>query len=81
MFETPTIFFTLATPKNLDGTKSVSLEAVKEKARYSVLFYRLFLASKYTDSTLNQEELILGNLSEDFIAALNIQQYVQHLPK
>ena len=73
MFETPNKnFYTPATSKNTDGNESISSEAVKEKARYAVLFYRLFLASKYTDPHNKQEELVLGNLSEDFRTALNI---------
>lgn len=52
-FETPHKgFFTPKTPKqNFNDDCSVSSEAVKEKARYAVLFYRLLLASKYTDPT------------------------------
>ena len=72
MFDPPPKFYTPTTPKNIDGTESVGSEAVKEKARYAVLFYRLFLASKYIDPQDKQEELVLGNLSEDFITALNI---------
>ena len=73
-FETPHKgFFTPKTPQQQSFDDcSVSSEAIKEKARYAVLFYRLFLASKYTDPTTAQQEIILGNLSENFITALNI---------
>ena len=50
----------------------VSSEAIKEKAKYPVLFYQLFLSAKYKDPLTNQEEIIFGNFSEDFIVALNI---------
>ena len=73
IFATPTKgFITQSTPKNTFGEESVSSKAVKEKAKYAVLFYCLFLSSKYADKNTNQEKLILGNLSEDFITSLNI---------
>ena len=73
IFATPTKgFITPSTPKKTFGKESVSSEAVKEKAKYTVLFYRLLLSSKYMDKNTNQDEIILGNLSEDFITSLNI---------
>jgi len=61
------------TPKS--GTQyddmSISSDAVKEKAKHSVLFYRLFLSSKFTDPSTNQQEIILGNLSDTFLTAIN----------
>ena len=74
-FETPNkAFLTPKTPKPHSGADdaTVSSEAVKEKARYTVLFYRLLLSSKYTDPNTDQAELILGNLSDNFLTALNI---------
>ena len=50
---------------------SITSEAVKEKAKHSVLFYRVFLAAKFTDSTSAKSEIVLGNLLETFLAAIN----------
>ena len=65
MFQTP------KTPKNYGDDFSISSEAVKDKAKHSVLFYRLFLASQFTDPQTSQKEIVLGNLSENFLTAIN----------
>ena len=74
-FKTPQkiAFQTPRTPKSTYGADdlSISSEAVKEKAKHSVLFYRLFLSAKFVDPVSKQTEIILGNLSETFLTALN----------
>ena len=73
-FRTPQriTFHTPKTPKQgYNDDMSISSEAVKEKAKHSVLFYRLFLSSKYTDPSTGQTEIILGNLSDTFLQAIN----------
>ena len=73
-FRTPQkiTFQTPKTPKSGYGDElSISLETVKEKAKHSVLFYRLFLSAKFINPTTNQSEVILGNLSETFLTVLN----------
>ncbi len=74
-FRTPQriTFQTPKTPKQgYNDDMSISSEAVKEKAKHSVLFYRLLLSSKFIiDQTTNQSEIILGNLSDTFLTAIN----------
>ena len=72
-FKTPQkiTFQTPKTPKQGFDDMSLSSEAVKEKAKHSVLFYRLLLSSKFVDQHTNQTEIILGNLSEMFLTAVN----------
>ena len=64
MFQTP------KTPKNYSDDFSIASEAVKDKAKHSVLFYRLFLASQFTDPQTSQKEIVLANLSETFLTAI-----------
>ena len=74
-FRTPQkiAFHTPKTPKSIGGDDlaSITTEAVKEKAKHSVLFYRLFLSAKFVEPTSATPEIILGNLSETFLAAIN----------
>ena len=72
-FKTPQkiTFQTPKTPKQGFDDMSLSSEAVKDKAKHSVLFYRLLLSSKFVDQHTNQTEIILGNLSETFLTAVN----------
>ena len=64
-------FQTPKTPKNYGNDLSISSKAVKDKAKHSVLFYRLFLASKFKNPKTSQQEIILGNLSETFLPVIN----------
>ena len=50
---------------------SILLEAVKDNAKDLVLFYLLFLTLRFTDQSNAQSEIILGNLSETFLTAIN----------
>ncbi len=74
-FRTPQriTFQTPKTPKQqgYNDDMSISSEAVKDKAKHSVLFYRLFLSSKFTDPSTGHTEIILGNLSDTFLHAVN----------
>ena len=67
-------FQTPKTPKQggYDDDMLITSKAAKEKSKHSVLFYRLLLSSKFMiDTTTNQSEIILGNLSETFLTAIN----------
>ena len=74
-FRTPQkiTFNTPKTPKSIrgDDLASVTSKAVREKAKHMVLFYQLFLLFEYSDLTTSTPEIVLGNLSETFLAAIN----------
>lgn len=72
-YSTPkkTSYMSPKTPKSAAGDESILSEAVREKVKYSVFFYRLFLSAKYTDTISGHTEIALGNLSEQFLTSLN----------
>lgn len=55
----------------IHGDESIISKTVTEKAKFSLLFYRLLLSTRCTDILSNQVEITLGNLSESFLAQLS----------